>query len=156
MARAIRGWCLPSAQRAFTLLELTLIMGILVSFVLVSLSSIEEGRDAQALQLVQASLQSVIIQGSQRSEVAPDALDPAKVILATPPNPRVTITAVGANGYTIAPVGQARSVSLTVNACGDLCATALTGFVSHVLADNGHPCEKPPAPAVVCQAITHQ
>lgn len=65
------------ASSGYTLLELALILaviGILAAFGVTSLGNLAEERDARMVQSAQASLQSIVSQGSARMDVTPRVL----------------------------------------------------------------------------------
>jgi type II secretory pathway pseudopilin PulG len=68
---------LYKARKGFTLLELAvifMIVGLLATFAVISFGGTDEQRDASMVQSAQASLQTIVTQGSTRLDVTPKEL----------------------------------------------------------------------------------
>jgi prepilin-type N-terminal cleavage/methylation domain-containing protein len=137
----------------FTLIELVIIMailGIFTTFAIVAMGDADEQKDVRAFNTVQATLQSVVLQGADRTNSKPNELAADTVIAAMPPHRYITLTKTNTTNITASTNrGRVRSVEFTTNTCGDVCMTNLTGFTAFSLQPLPKQDCKEPAPSVV-------
>lgn len=126
-----------ATNRAFTLMELVMviaILGIFATFAVVAFGDADEQKDVRAFNSVQATLQSVEIQGAERTNSRPQELAAATIIAAMPPHAFIDLTVTNeTNILAIANRGLSRTVEFATNACGDVCMVNITGFVTYGL-----------------------
>lgn len=115
----------------FTLIELGVVIAviaILATFLVVSLTGMDESRDAGMVQSVQASLQSVVTQASTRLDVPPSQLSPQNVINAVRIN--IPNQAVLDNTYRLSFPQSGRGAQFAIANNGDVRITQLINFTS--------------------------
>jgi prepilin-type N-terminal cleavage/methylation domain-containing protein len=139
-------------KRGFTLIELVIIMailGIFTMFAIVAMGDADEQKDVRAFNTVQATLQSVVLQGAERTNSQPNELSAATVIAAMPPHRYIGLTKVNDSIISASTNrGRLRTVEFTTNTCGDVCMTSLTGFTAFSLKPLPKQDCKAPAPSV--------
>ena len=124
-------------MRGYSLIELGLviaIVAILAGFAITSFGNTGETRDASMVQSAQASLQSIVSQGSVRQDVKPVNLQPAAVITAIQSSfgqgQNVTFTSSGGAGgtqYTMT-IQNNRSATFQVTPTGDVSLIGINKF----------------------------
>ncbi|MFN9691033.1 MAG: type II secretion system protein [Vampirovibrionales bacterium] len=95
---------------AFTIIELSIVIaaiGIMSAVVVVSFRNAEEGTDKASLEGGMSTFQNVLVEGSQRSDVAPKDIDLRAILAAVDPQPTyAAFTFTGnATAYTTAIAG---------------------------------------------------
>ena len=129
------------------------ILGIFSIFALIAMGDADEQRDARAFNTTQATLQSVVLQGADRTNSKPQDLAADTVIAAMPPHAYMVLTKTNGTKITASlNRGRLRSVEFTTNTCGDVCMTSLTGFTAFRLQPLPQQDCKEPAPSVVVNA----
>lgn len=126
----------PYYYTGFSLIELCIviaILGIFSMFALVAFSDVDEQRDMRAFNILQATMQSVVLQGADRTNSRPADLPPATVITAMPPHTYINLSVDGTGIRAFSTKGKGRSVLFKTNACGDVCMTNITGFATYTL-----------------------
>lgn len=130
------------SKPGYTIIELALVimvLAVLAAFAVVSFGNTSETRDASMVQSAQASLQSIVSQGSVRMDVRPADLNSAAVLTAikttvgesNTANRGVTFTAAG-RVYTMSIPGSKRKAVFEIDAqTGDVKLTGLTNFPNY-------------------------
>lgn len=132
-----------ASKSGYTLIELALVImvvAVLAAFAVVSFGNSSETRDASMVQSAQASLQSIVSQGSVRMDVRPADLNSAAVLTAikstvgessSTANRGITFTAAG-RVYTMTIASSKRKAVFEVDAqTGDVKLTGLTNFPNY-------------------------
>jgi Tfp pilus assembly protein PilE len=90
---------------AFTIVEFSIVLGLLgimTTVVMVSYKNAEEDTDKASLEAGMGTFQNVLLEGSQRSEIAPKDIDLRAILAAVDPQPAYAAFAGDAVAYTSA------------------------------------------------------
>jgi prepilin-type N-terminal cleavage/methylation domain-containing protein len=140
----------------FSMIELIIviaILGVFSLFAIVAFSDASQQKDVRAFNTLQATLQSVVIQGADRTNSQPKDLSLATVITAMPPHTYLNLTVVGATIKAETVSDNSRSVSFNINGCNSVCMVAATGFADYTLQPiPSQDCAVPP-PATPCNYL---
>ncbi len=134
------------AEKGFTLSELTvtlMVAAVLSSFAFFSFRDYREGADAELIDAMQASLQSIVSQASARTDTNAVNLDQNAVVRAVRSDgqlaggERVEFTTTGAGVYRVVIGINNRSANYVVNPSGTVALTNLSGFSHFGISNNG-------------------
>ncbi|MFN7310311.1 MAG: type II secretion system protein [Vampirovibrionales bacterium] len=103
---------MPLNQRswAFTIIEFSItiaVIGIMASVVIVSFKNAEEDTDKSSLEAGMSTFQSVLVEGSQRSEISPKDIDMRAILAVVDPQPTYATYAGDVTAYNSAISGGA-------------------------------------------------
>lgn len=131
-----------AAKRGFTLIELAMTMAVIAitaAFAMTTFQGSDEARDAAMVQSAQAALQSVVSQGSARTDTAPANLNPSNVMNALKatfnsngPNTSVQFSLSGSN-YTMTMSGKNRAATFGIGNNGDVNLISLSNFTDYTV-----------------------
>jgi prepilin-type N-terminal cleavage/methylation domain-containing protein len=130
--------CQPNPKKqGFTLIEIVIVLaiiGIFSIFAVVAFGDADEQKDVRAFNTLQATLQSVVLQGADRTNSKPQELSPDTVIAAMPPHSYINLVVINTeNIEAVTNRGRKRTIEFATNTCGDVCMINLTGFVTFSL-----------------------
>jgi type II secretory pathway pseudopilin PulG len=133
-----------AVKRGYTVLELVmiiLIVAVLAAYSWTSFQGTDEARDAAMVQSAQAALQSIVSQGSARSDLPPDQLQPGNVLNAL--NASFSTTGNGSSVkfslsgsdflMSIPNNGRNRSARFHIGANGDVNLLNLSNFTDYTV-----------------------
>jgi hypothetical protein len=136
-----------ASTAGFNLVELTMIIftiSLLAAFAVVSFGNTSEQRDATMVQSAQASLQSIVSQGSVRMDTRPDQLPTSAVLMAVQSavgenggnNSGVHFTNNGGNQYTMTIDSSGRAATFDISTSGDVRLIGLNSFPNYTVDKN--------------------
>jgi len=131
-----------AAKRGFTLIEMAVVIAIIAitaAFAYTSMQGTDEARDAAMVQSAQAALQSVVSQGSARTDLAPASLNQTDVLNALKAsfstqaaNSAVKFSPTGGN-YMMTITGKGRTATFGIGANGDVNLLSLSNFTDYTV-----------------------
>jgi hypothetical protein len=144
-----------------------LLAGILLAFAWVTYERRFEEADAQALQGKLLAFQNALMEGSQRSDLAPKDVDLKMVVEAIPAEPffqwenlanlgvdqRIELRVAPKNRPSLT---ESRAVSFRVSDCGDVCLLTLTNFSYYHLSPNPNATCPEDTVSAVCHYLSNE
>lgn len=131
-----------AAKRGFTLIELAItimIIAILAAFTWTSFQGTDEARDAAMVQSAQAALQSIVSQGSARTDVPPASLPRTSVLNAltasfsTSGNGSSVKFSVSGNNFVMTIPSKGRAATFGIAANGNVNLLNLSNFTDYTV-----------------------